>query len=564
MQVLRRNQQRPKAPEGSQTDQYRVIADLGPTLLSYVDSECRHAWINKACEKWFGRTAEEVRGMHLRDFLGVEAWRKAKPNAVRALAGEAVTFDQEVVRRGRNGVRRLRTTYTPDFDNRGRVRGFAVHAVDLGNRSTSEESLLSEKSFSESAINSMPGVFYLFTKEGRFIRWNRNLEEVSGYSFQEISSMSPLDFFDCEGKKTIGNAMNRVFADGSTRVEANLLAKDGKSIPYLFTGRRMLVADVPCVIGSGIDMSGRKEAEAAQRATLNLLEDFDQERRNFQLVQKATLNLLEDMHAERSRLDLTQRALMNILEDIETERIKVEHSKLLLEATNKELEAFSYSVSHDLRAPLRAISGFAQAVEEDYASRLDGEGKRYLGLIQENAHKMGKLIDDLLTFSRLGRQHVKRTDIDMEYLVRTIFSELAQQVSGRHIEFKARRLPPARGDEAMIQQVLANLIGNAIKFTRDRKDAWIELGFLPELEGGAYYVRDNGVGFDMKYVDKLFGVFQRLHSASEFEGTGVGLALVHRIITRHGGNVWAESRVDEGATFYFTLPKETMSEKRRN
>jgi two-component system sensor kinase len=202
---------------------------------------------------------------------------------------------------------------------------------------------------------------------------------------------------------------------------------------------------------------------------------------------------------------------------------------------------------------LRAVSGFAQAVVEDYAPRLDNEGKRYLGLIQENAHKMGKLIDDLLTFSRLGRQHIKYSNINMDNLARTVFAELAGQISNSRIE--VRKPPPARGDEAMIRQVLANLLGNAVKFTRNRQDPLIEFGYLPDVKGGAYYVRDNGVGFDMKYVDKLFGVFQRLHSASEFEGTGVGLALVHRIITRHGGDIWAEGRVDEGATFYFTLPE---------
>lgn len=290
-----------------------------------------------------------------------------------------------------------------------------------------------------------------------------------------------------------------------------------------------------------------------QQATMNLLEDFDEERSNFHRVQKATLNLLEDMNAERNRLGETQRALLNMLEDIELERNKVEQSKALLEAVNKELEAFSYSVSHDLRAPLRAISGFAQAVVEDYAPRLDEEGKRYLGLIQKNAHKMGQLIDDLLTFSRLGRQQMIATRVDMEALAKTVFEELAAQAPGRDIEFTIHPAPPVYGDQAMIRQVLANLFGNAIKFTRTREKASIEFGYQPELRKGAYYVKDNGVGFDMQYGGKLFGVFQRLHAATEFEGTGVGLALVYRIITRHGGEVWAEGQVDRGAKFYFTL-----------
>ncbi len=292
-----------------------------------------------------------------------------------------------------------------------------------------------------------------------------------------------------------------------------------------------------------------------QQATMNILEDFDEDRRNSQLIQTATLNLLEDMDEERNKLGDTQRALLNMLEDIEVERIKVEGAKSLLESANKELEAFSYSVSHDLRAPLRAISGFSQAVMEDYAPRLDDEGKRYLGLIQENAHRMGRLIDDLLTFSRLGRQQMTESEIDMEALAKSVFDELSAQDPGRKIKFTIHSAPPVYGDASMIRQVIANLLSNAIKFTRTREEALIEFGHLSEMEGGAYYIRDNGVGFDMQYVGKLFGVFQRLHSISEFEGTGVGLALVNRIIARHGGRAWAEGKVNQGATLYFTLPQ---------
>ncbi len=309
------------------------------------------------------------------------------------------------------------------------------------------------------------------------------------------------------------------------------------------------------------DFDAEKEKlQMLQQATMNILEDFDEDRRNFWLIQKATLNLMEDMNEERIKLGDTQRAIMNMLEDFESERVKAEQAKALLESANKELEAFSYSVSHDLRAPLRAISGFSQAVIEDYTPRLDDEGKRYLGLIQENAHRMGRLIDDLLTFSRLGRQQMTETEIDMNATAKSVFDELVAQAPGHKIEFAMRSAPQAYGDASMIRQVLANLLSNAIKFTRTRKEAFIEFGYLPEMREGAYYIKDNGVGFDMRYVDKLFGVFQRLHSVSEFEGTGVGLALVNRIITRHEGRAWAESRIDQGATFYFTLPRRQRNE----
>lgn len=298
-----------------------------------------------------------------------------------------------------------------------------------------------------------------------------------------------------------------------------------------------------------------------QLATMNLLEDFDEERRNFQLIQKATLNLLEDMNAEREKSEQTQRALINILDDVEVERVKVEQAKSQLEAVNKELEAFSYSVSHDLRAPLRAISGFTEALMEDWAVRLDDEGRRYLRLVQENAHRMGQLIDDLLAFSRLGRQTMNLAEFDMADLAQIVFDELHSQAPQRRIDFSLGKMPQAHGDRALIRQVLVNLFANAIKFTGTRANASIAFGYRDGADQGEYYVRDNGVGFDMQYAGKLFGVFQRLHAVTEFEGTGVGLALVNRIVSRHGGAVRAKGRVDQGATFYFSLPKEAQYDR---
>jgi two-component system sensor kinase len=233
---------------------------------------------------------------------------------------------------------------------------------------------------------------------------------------------------------------------------------------------------------------------------------------------------------------------------------KLHHHTAQLEASNKELEAFSYSVSHDLRAPLRAIDGFSRVLLEDYIDKLDDEGKRYLNIIGSNTKKMGQLIDDLLLFSRLGRQEIRRSDINMEKLVKTVFEELKLAVPERKLQFTINALIPAQGDQAMIRQVFVNLLSNAVKFTRPKETAVIEVDGRSEGDENIYAIRDNGVGFDMKYVNKLFGVFQRLHSSEEFEGTGVGLAIVQRIIHRHGGRVWGEGKVGEGATFYFSLP----------
>lgn len=298
----------------------------------------------------------------------------------------------------------------------------------------------------------------------------------------------------------------------------------------------------------------KEKYKFVQQATINLLEDFDEEREKFKLIQTATMNLLEDMNEERNKLDHTRSALTNILEDVEAERVNVEEAKTLLESVNKELEAFSYSVSHDLRAPLRAISGFSEAVIEDYAPLLGDEGKRYLKLISENANKMGQLIDDLLSFSRLGRQQIIKTEIDCYALAKTILEELNLQPQSRNIKFNIHPVPNCLGDKAMMHQALVNLFSNAIKFTKNKDTALIDFGCIKEKNENVYYIKDNGVGFDMRYIDKLFGVFQRLHSETEFEGTGVGLALVYRIVVRHGGRVWAKGEVQKGATFYFMLP----------
>jgi signal transduction histidine kinase len=222
--------------------------------------------------------------------------------------------------------------------------------------------------------------------------------------------------------------------------------------------------------------------------------------------------------------------------------------------TNKELEAFSYSVSHDLRAPLRAMHGFARILLEDYSADLPGEAHRYLERLADNARQMGRMVDDLLEFSRLGRQPLKKQPVNTEAVVRRALEQLEPAIDGRPIELTIGELPVCQGDPTLLGQVFVNLIGNAIKYSKDRAPARIELGSRRGEAGEpVYYVRDNGAGFDMQYAHKLFGVFQRLHRSEDYEGTGVGLAIVQRIVHRHDGRIWAEADVDKGATFFFTL-----------
>jgi light-regulated signal transduction histidine kinase (bacteriophytochrome) len=224
-----------------------------------------------------------------------------------------------------------------------------------------------------------------------------------------------------------------------------------------------------------------------------------------------------------------------------------------LEESNKELEAFSYSVSHDLRAPLRAIDGFTRILADDYASQLDTEGQRLCSVVRGNTGKMSQLIDDLLAFSRLGRAQMNLSDIDMGAMANAVFHELTTPESRARIDFQVGDLPPAVADPTLMRQVWMNLLSNAIKFSSKRERAVIKVSARQKQGEIAYVVQDDGAGFDMQYVDKVFGVFQRLHSSKEFEGTGVGLALVQRVIRRHGGRVWAEGEPDKGATISFTL-----------
>lgn len=255
-------------------------------------------------------------------------------------------------------------------------------------------------------------------------------------------------------------------------------------------------------------------------------------------------------------LDITERRQAE--EELRLHRDNLEelvaHRTAELEVANRELEAFSYSVSHDLKAPLRAVDGFARILEEDYASLLDDEGRRLLNIIRNSARDMGQLITDLLSFSRMGRTELAMSSLDMEDLVRNVWEKISVLREGRDITLDIGRLPVAYGDMSTIREALVNLLSNAVKFTRLREHAIVSVTGREENGETVYTIRDNGAGFNMAYEDRLFNVFQRLHSAEEFEGTGIGLALVKRIVLRHGGRVRAESKPDEGAAFSFSLP----------
>jgi light-regulated signal transduction histidine kinase (bacteriophytochrome) len=260
--------------------------------------------------------------------------------------------------------------------------------------------------------------------------------------------------------------------------------------------------------------------------------------------------LIETFNEMLARIQEQNRELQMSRDDLEQ---RVGERTAELESANRELEAFSYSVSHDLRAPLRSIDGFSQALLEDYQDKLDDEGQNHLQRVRSATQRMAQLIDDMLDLSRVTRAEINREQIDLSALARSLPAELQKAEPGREVEFVIADGLVANGDARLLRIVLENLFRNAWKFTGKHQRAKIEFAVTQNNGNSAYYVRDDGAGFDMAYVNKLFGAFQRLHAMSEFDGTGVGLATVQRIIRRHGGRVWAEGEVEKGATFYFTL-----------
>ncbi len=359
--------------------------------------------------------------------------------------------------------------------------------------------------------------------------------------YQALFDVSPDALFVLDGQGRILDA-NRTAVEryGYTRDELLRMTAQDLTVPDL---REMAPARVHQALERGAQFEWRHRRKDGSELTVEIAAQgfaWHGERRVLSSVRDIT---------ERKQAEEEIRRLNENLERL------VEERTAQLEMANRDLEAFSYSVSHDLRAPLRAIDGFSRILLEDCAPALDSEAQRLLNVVRSNTVKMAQLIDDLLTFSRTSRMEMRATEVDMTQLAREVADELLAQEPGRTIDLRIGDLPPAYCDRAMMRQVFANLLSNALKFTRTREAAVIEVDGWMGNEENVYRVKDNGVGFDPQYAGKLFTVFQRLHRMEDFGGTGVGLALVHRIITRHGGRVWAESEPDKGAAFYFALPR---------
>jgi PAS domain S-box-containing protein len=649
-------------------ERLRTVIEASLDAIVVVNDQGRIVLFNSAAEELFLYSSAEVldkpASILLRDNVADPHQRR-----VEKFLGDGVGQCGHIGRRVEQIFRRKDgTTFEAEVAMAGgrsdhmRLVVFSVH--DITERKRAEAQLLEEKNFSDSTINSLPGVFYFFNQDGRFLKWNRNMESITGYSPEEILQMNPLDLVAGEDKEIVGNAIQEVLLKGKSFVEANLLSKDGNKTPYLFTGQRFISGDQSYIVGMGIDITERKHAEqevyklneelaqrvlqrteqievvnrdleneiierrqidkALRESEIRYRTLFEQSPDGVLLLDPETIlpiDFNEAAHTqlgysreEFARLKISDYEVIKKPEDIEVRIDKILHEgrddfetkhrtkqgeirdilvtvqrmdlfskpvfhcnyrditdlkrieekikqlnedlqrrAVELEALNNELESFSYSVSHDLRAPLRAIDGFSQALLDEHADKLDEDGKNFLWRVRGASQRMAQLIDDLLNLSRVTRSEIRHEVVNLSALAKIIAEELQAAQPGRNVEFIVREGLFAKGDARLFRILLDNLLGNAFKFTGKLQSPRIEFGITNRNGEPVYFVQDNGAGFDMTYANKLFGAFQRLHSQTDFPGTGIGLAIVQRIVHRHGGRVWAEGEGGKGATFYFTL-----------
>ncbi|HET6822018.1 MAG TPA: PAS domain S-box protein [Anaerolineales bacterium] len=481
------------------------------------------AW-NRAAERIYGWKAEEVIGKRSEDVLKTEFFSTSRAEALEQLQaiGE---FSAEITQARKDESRiHIEARTAAMYDETGQIIGYVSANRDISERKQIEKALqaahdeleqkvqertaaLSEaNALLQALMDNIPDHIYFKDTQSQFIRNSRSQATLLGLRDPaEAVGKTDFDFFPHAAKS---------FAEEQEVMQSGIPLVDFEEWVVWPDGREMWVSTTKMPL---------RNSDGQTIGIFGISRDITERKRNEQAIRQLNADL--EKQAEQ------------------------------LQAANKELEAFSYSVSHDLRAPLRAIDGYTRILVEDYESVLDSEGKRICSVISREARRMGQLIDDLLAFSRLGRREIYFSRIDMETLANSVFVELTKDENRERVGFVIENLPVAHGDSSLIRQVWVNLLSNAIKFTSRKERAVIEVGSQQSNDENIYFVRDNGAGFDMEYSNKLFGVFQRLHSENEFSGTGVGLAIVQRIIRRHGGRVWAEGEVEKGATFYFALPR---------
>ena len=421
---------------------------------------------------------------------------------------QPITELSETMSRAERGEPNVHADVSGPKDIRDMAAAFNSMLAALQER---EQALRESMAFQDSLLNAMPIPVFYKDRNGRYVGFNKAYEAYFGATIDQLIGKTAFDISPQELAEIYHAKDAELFESGGVQqYESQVKNTHGELRDVIFN--KAVFADsqgaIGGLIGAILDITDRKNAEEEIRK-------LNQE--------------LEQRVVERTAQ---------------------------LELANRELEAFSYSISHDLRAPLRHIDGFVRLLEERTEANLDEKSRHYMNTISDSARRMSTLIDDILSFSRMGRREMADTLVDLGALVQEVIRELEAETPGRAIEWRVAELPVVVGDHAMLRVVLVNLISNALKFTRKCPQAEIGIGCQPGSDAETIvFVRDNGAGFDMQYANKLFGVFQRLHSSDEFEGTGIGLAIVKRIVERHGGRVWAEGKVDGGATFYFSLPR---------
>src|SRR5215218_1859527 len=494
-----------RAEEGvrESEERYRAVVEEAAEGILLVDGDSKRILeANAAYQNLLGYTAEEILGLTLYDVVPYSQ-EDMDCYIERVLAQRRYVSGERRHRRKDGSL--VSVEVSANVISYGGREAISIVVRDITEHKQTEEI----SSRLAAIVDSSDDVIIGKTLGGIITSWNRGAEKIYGYSSEEavgrhISMLVPADLPD-----EIPAIMKRLsLGEGITHYETVRVTKEGRRLDVSLTISPIRDSQGNIVGASTIarDITSRKEAEEEIR-------------------------LLNEQLEQRVRQRTAQ-----------------------LEEANKELEAFSYSVSHDLRAPLRHIDGFAQLLQKRATAVLDETARRYLDMIVESTNHAGDLIDNLLAFSRIGRVEIKHGDVDMNRLVQETLNDLRLETEGQNISWKVGELPEVQGDPPMLRIVMANLLSNAVKYTRTREQAIIEVGTKSNGDETVFFVSDNGVGFDMQYVDKLFGVFQRLHSVEEFEGTGIGLATVQRIVNRHGGHAWAESSVGSGATFYFSLP----------
>jgi PAS domain S-box-containing protein len=514
----------------------QTVTNHVPGLIAYVDAMLRYRFANDEHRDNFGLVPENMLGLHVSECLPPTVWNECRPLLQGALDGQVQ--HHEAWRNKADGTPvYISSTYLPDF-HEGLVQGVIVQAIDITDRKRIEERvsqlneeletrikerslelLESEQRFRLMVDNLREYCIFFLDSQGCITDWTDSAQRMEGYSPTEmLGKHYAILFQQSEPGEAVANA-NQMLRMAASRGQHELNTWQARKDGSQYWSHSVLIA----------------------------LRDDSGELRGFAKINR-------DM-TDAKRLD----DLMRNIND-ELENRVVERTEQLL-AANKDLESFSYSVSHDLRSPLRHISSFVSLLEEHLGDGGDDTTQRYLGTIGNSARHMSQLIDGLLAFSRLGRSAVNVTAVDFAMLVEAVVSQIAHDTGGRVVDWViAPDLPVVQGDALLLREVWANLLGNAFKYSRPRERARIEIGWsVDPAVGYTFYVRDNGVGFDTKYAQKLFGVFQRLHRASDFEGTGIGLALTRRILERHGGSIWAESQQGEGSVFHFSLPFEGCS-----